>query len=306
MEIKQLEAYIKVYELRSFSRAAKAMYLSQPSVSMYIGSLEEELQTRLIYRSTKEFLPTKSGELFYEYAKDMLSLRDKSLISLKGLSDCASGGIGVMASSVPAQYILPEMFAAFHKLYPNVVFNMEQADTADVVKGISMHKSDVGFVGAKIDNHKCVYERLMPEKLLLIAPFEQRFQQAVQTDIPDLLRNEYFVMRETGSGTRLEYEQLLKKIGVAPSDLKISAWLNNTQSIIHAVANGLGVSFVSELAAKPYIRQKLIIQIDAGRLPERNFYIVLKKNCSVTPAADAFVKFARAHARNYDGNPVAM
>ena len=114
-------------------------------------------------------------------------------------------------------------------------------------------------------------------------------------------------MLETGSGTRLEYEQLLKKIGVAPSDLKISAWLNNTQSIIHAVANGLGVSFVSELAAKQYIRQKLIIQIDAGRLPERNFYIVLKKNCSVTPAAaDAFIKFARAHACNYEGNPVAM
>ena len=300
MELKQLEAYIKVYELRSFSRAAKEMFLSQPSISMYISSLEEELQARLIYRSTKEFLPTKSGELFYEYAKDMLSLRDKSLISLKGLSDCTSGGIGILASSVPAQYILPEILGAFHKLYPNVVFNMEQADTADVVKGISTHKSDVGFVGAKVDNHKCVYERLMSEKLILIAPCEQRFQQTGSTDIPRLLRNEYFVMRESGSGTRLEYEEFLTKIGVAPAELKISAWLSNTQSIIHAVASGLGLSFVSELAAKSYIRQKLIVSIDVGGLPERSFYIVLKKNYSATPATDAFIKFALSYCGSLD------
>jgi DNA-binding transcriptional LysR family regulator len=299
LELKQLEAYIKVYELRSFSRAAEKMFLSQPSISVYISSLEEELQTRLIYRSTKEFLPTKSGELFYEYAKDMLSLRDKSLVSLKGLADCSAGGIGILASSVPALYILPEMLGAFHKLYPNVVFNMEQADTEDVVKGISVHKSDVGFVGAKIENPKCVYESLMSEKLVLIAPNEQRFQQTVSTGIPHLLRNEYFVMREPGSGTRLEYEEFLKKLGITPAELKVSAYLNNTQSIIHAVANGLGLSFVSELAAKPFIRQRLIVQIDAADLPERSFYIVLKKNCSMTPATDAFIKFAHSYARNY-------
>jgi DNA-binding transcriptional LysR family regulator len=298
LELKQLEAYIKVYELRSFSRAAKELFLSQPSVSVYISSLEEELQTRLIYRSTKEFLPTKSGELFYEYAKDMLSLRDKSLVSLKGLSDCAAGGIRILASSVPAQYILPEMMGAFHKLYPNVVFNMEQADTADVVKGISAHHGDIGFAGAKIVNHKCIYEHLMSEKLILIAPYE-RYKKVNSTDIPRLLRNEYFVTRESGSGTRLEYEEILKKIGIKPAELKISACLNNTQSIIRAVGKGLGLSFVSELAAKPFIMQKMIARIDIGDMPERSFYIVLNKNCSVTPTSDAFIKFAQSYGREH-------
>ena len=134
----------------------------------------------------------------------------------------------------------------------------------------------------------------MSEKLVLIAPNEPRFHGI--GDIPRLLRDEYFVMRELGSGTRLEYEEMLKKIGVRPAELKASVYLNNTQSIINAVANGLGLSFVSELAARPFIRQNLIIPIDVGGLPERNFYIVLKKSCPIAPVTDAFVSFVRAWA----------
>jgi DNA-binding transcriptional LysR family regulator len=299
LEFKQLEAYVKVYEIQNFSKAAEDMFISQPSISAYINSLEKEIQTQLIYRSTKEFMPTKSGRLFYEYAKDMLSLRDKSVFSLKSLSGF-TGNIDILASSVPAQYILPEMLGAFHEQYPAITFNLKQADTAEVVNGISLHKSEIGFVGAKIKNPKCMYEDFMSEKLLLIAPYEERFHRISPSDIPQLLCDEYFVMREVGSGTRLEYEEFLKNIGVKVDQLRVSAYLNNTQSIIYSVANGLGLSIVSELAAKYYVRQKMITSIDISPLPVRSFYIVLKKNCAIIPAVDAFVKFAHSYACKYD------
>jgi DNA-binding transcriptional LysR family regulator len=297
LEFKLLEAYIRVYELRSFSRAAEEMFLSQPSISAYISMLEKDLQTQLIFRSTKEFVPTKSGDLLYEHAKDILALRDRTIASIKSLSDATVGSIDILASSVPAQYILPEILGAYRKRCPDVVFNMEQADTADVVKGIAMHKGEIGFVGAMIDNPKCVFENFVSEKLILIAPNETRFQKIKSTDIPQLLREEYFVIREIGSGTRLEYEGYLRQIGVDPSELKVSVCLNNTQSIIHAVASGLGVSFVSELAARPFIKQKAVIPIDADGIPSRNIYIVLKKDCQAMPAADAFLKYVRTYAK---------
>lgn len=293
-----MEAYVKVYELRSFSKAAEEMFVSQPSVSVYINALEEELQTPLIFRSTKEFLPTKQGRLFYEYAKEMLSLRDRSIFSIKKLSDCAVGNIDILASSVPAQYILPETLGAFHKLYPGITFNLEQADTVDVVKGISEYKSEIGFVGAKIENPKCLYEDFMSEKMIIIAPYEERFQGASSSDVARLLREEYFVMREQGSGTRLAYEGCLKSLAVTPEELKVSACFNNTQSIILAVAKGLGLAIVSELAAKYYIQQKLITPIYIDAFPQRNFYIVFKKNRAVTPAVDLFVRFIRSHVRH--------
>ena len=137
MDFRQLEAYITVYELKNFSKAAEKMFLSQPSVSAYINALEKELQTQLIFRSTKEFQPTKAGMLFYQYARDILSLRDNSLHSIRNITDSNTGNIDILASSVPSQYILPELLGDFHKLYPNVTFNLTQADSMKVIEGIS-------------------------------------------------------------------------------------------------------------------------------------------------------------------------
>ena len=118
------------------------------------------------------------------------------------------------------------------------------------------------------------------------------------------MSSESFLRTDTqsGSGTRLEYEEILKKIGIKPAELKISACLNNTQSIIRAVGKVLGISFVSELAAKPFIMQKMITRINIGDMPERSFYIVLNKNCSVTPTSDAFIKFAQSYVHEHYGS----
>ena len=293
MEFRQLEAYLKVYELKSFSKAAEEMFLSQPSISAYINSLENELQMQLIHRSSKEFMPTRVGRAFYEQAKKILEVRDNSVKKIKGLSDYTVGSIDILASSVPAQYILPEMLSAYHKLHPKIIFNVKQADTHEVVEGISANKSEIGFVGKKIESAKCSYENLMPEKLLLIAPPEKRFENVSQRDVACLLRDEYFIMRESGSGTRIEYEEYLQIIGIQARDLKICAYFNNTQSIIHAVAGGLGVSIVSELAAKQYVQRNMIIPIHIDAFPPRYFYLVQKKNYPISPTVEAFVDFVR-------------
>ena len=299
MDFKQLEAYVKVYELQSFSKAARGLFLSQPSVSAYISSLEKEMGAQFIHRSTKKFVPTKAGTLFYEYAKEMLAVRDKSANHIRDVMEGNAGSVDILASSVPAQYILPKVLGAFHGVYPNIMFNIEQADTADVVKGVAAHKSEIGFVGAKIDNPNCVYEDFMTERLILIAPFDARFKARFENmgseGVTDLLYNEYFVMREAGSGTRLEYEQHLKVLGVKSGKLKVSACFSNTQSIIHAVASGLGVSIVSEIAARQYVEHKMVLPFYLNDLPQRHFYIVRKKHGVLMPNAEALVRFIRSY-----------
>ena len=113
MELKQLEAFVKVYELQNFSKAADKLFLSQPSISAYINALEKEVGSKLIHRSTKTFQATKSGTLLYEYAKEILSLHDKGIAALKNLSENSVGTIDISASSVPAQYIYPKYSALF-------------------------------------------------------------------------------------------------------------------------------------------------------------------------------------------------
>jgi len=293
MEFKQLEAYVKVYEMQSFSKAAEELFLSQPSVSAYINALEQGLKTQLIYRSTKEFLPTKAGEAFYEHAKGLLALRGKALAAMKNLNDCKTGSIDILASSVPSQYILPEILGKFHKKHPGIVTSITQMGTEGAINGILTHMGEVAFVGSMIENPKCTYEHFLTEKLILIAPNEPRFQNIDKKDIVALLRKEHFVARSAGSGTRLEYEGFLRSLDISPAELKVSAYMNNTLGVIQGVANGLGLSFVSELTARSYVRKGLIISIDIENLPERKFYIVHKKDWPPTPATSALIAMCR-------------
>jgi len=189
------------------------------------------------------------------------------------------------------------MLGAFHKLYPDMIFHIEQKDTADIVKGIAAYQGEIGFVGAKIENPKCVYTRFMSERLILIAPHEARFECLEIDDVAKLLHSEYFVMRETGSGTRLEYEQYLKALGVKTGKLKVSAYFGNTQSIIHAVASGMGLSIVSEIAAKPYIQHKRVLPIYVDSLPQRHFYMVQKKNGVLSQSVENVVRFVLDYQR---------
>ena len=91
MEFRQLEAYVAVYELESFSKAAKELFISQPSVSAYITSLEKELDTQLILRSAREFNPTEAGTALYRQAKNMISIRDNALCQIRELNRGEAG-----------------------------------------------------------------------------------------------------------------------------------------------------------------------------------------------------------------------
>ena len=296
MDFRQLEAFVRVMELDSFSKAAEALYLSQPSVSLYISALEKDLQMQLLFRSTKEIKPTKAGAMFYDHAKSMLALRDKAIMTLRNFSDPITGDISILASSVPAQYILPEVLAAFHKEYPDIVFRLDQSDTAETVSNIAANKGDLGFVGAKLKSTKCDYEPFLTERLVVIAPNCEQYQRLNTEDMSEFFQRTPFIVREQGSGTGLRYEEFLKEVGVQPGKLNIVAHINNTQSILQAVVSGLGIAIVSELAIKHFLLHNMILQLDMPcKLPQRDFYIVRKKGFPAPPVVELFLQFLKAY-----------
>jgi len=299
LDFKQLEAYVQVVELKSFSKAAESIYVSQPSVSAYINALEQELEIQLIFRSTKEVLVTKAGSLFYEYAKNILTLRDTSILQVKKLFECTSGEICILASSVPSQYILPEILPEFHKEYPNISFNIIQTDSADVIKCIESQGFEFGFVGAKIETSKCYYEHVLSDKIVIITPNSEKYRNIINSSSLNFLYNESFIVREKGSGTRLKYEELIENLGLDIRKLRVGATFSNTQSIIHAVSKGLGFSIVSYLSAEFYIKQNLVLSIDIETpLSQRDFYFVFKKNFMISPLSQVFINFAYAYFQN--------
>lgn len=306
MDFKQLDAFTRVIELKSFTRAAESLYLSQASVSLYIHSLEKDLNTQLIVRSTKELVPTKSGTKLYEYAKNILALRDIALFEIQAQKTSLSGEFEIMASTVPAQYILPEILTSFNKVYPEISFVVHQSDTSGVTKGVISQECEFGIVGGKLEAATCNYDHIVSDTLVLIAPPDAEIDGITLKKLPEFLYTQNFIMRESGSGTRAGYENFMKNEGIDPAKVKTIASFSNTQSILHSVAKGLGVSIVSKMAAEDYVKNGMVQVVNMDiNMPIRHFYFVYKKNVILSPISKLFIRFVHEYfedsnwAKNY-------
>ncbi|SHH60146.1 DNA-binding transcriptional regulator, LysR family [Sporobacter termitidis DSM 10068] len=301
MDFKQLEAFVKTVELSSFSKAAEALFLSQPSISVYVSALETELGAKLLTRTTKDVTPTRNGKLFYEYAKNMLSLREKAVFSIQSRSNSYQGELEIHASSVPAQYILPEIIVDFNKTYPNISFHITMSDTFNVINSVIGQKCEIGVVGARTETGKCDYKFITSEAIVLITP---PGSPLTEDTLSERIYSENFITREEGSATRYHAEEFLMKLGVDPGKLKVVAQLTNMQSVVYAVSKGLGISIVSEIAARDYITSGLVSVVRPKDVElRRSFYFVYRKDAILSPKLNLFVNYV---CGAYAGAPEAQ
>lgn len=291
MHLKQLEVFVNVVKLKSFSKAAEAVYLSQPTVSAHINALEDELDAKLIVRSTKEVYPSKAGKIFYQYALEMLNLRDMAMQEVKSYSTQVRGTLDVAASTVPSQYLLPRAMPSLIEKYPQLTLSIKQYDSVEVVHRIIDMDAEVGVTGAIFEKSGCVFEPVAEDRLVIITPNTPAFAALEGRITPDIIRANKFISREYGSGTRKESEIFLHSIGIDPQSLRISVQLQSTESVIQGVKNGLGLAIVSKYACEDCVASGGILAFDYES-PDlsRSFYAVYRKNRPLSPAAEAFIK----------------
>lgn len=297
MDFKQLEAFVYVVKLKSFSKAAQRIYLTQPTISAHINSLEKELETKLLERGTKYVYPTKPGSILYQYAIKMLNLRDDACCAVKNYNKELKGNLTLCASTVPSQYILPKVISAFREEYPNVTFNIQRQDSEQVAESISKGLADIGFCGTDTHNPDCTFESFTSDHLVIITPNSDRFQQMQSGGMKtDVLKNEAMVVREEGSGTRREMEHFLNKAGIDMGELKIVAQFNDPDSIKHSVSQGMGISVISKAVIEDYENFGLLLSFDlSGISMDRHLYIVTHKSNDLSFVGEVFLNFVKMY-----------
>lgn len=299
MEIKQLEIFVSVARNLSFSKAAEELFISQPSVSAQISSLEKSLGAQLLVRNTKEVSLTKAGLDFMAYASKILSLRDQAIQSVSGEDRSIHGSIDIISSTIPSQYLLPEVISSFKELWPNIVFHLEQADSHRVERLMSGFRYDFGMVGTVPDGDRFSYYPVYDDELVLIMPKNVcQDDDTIRSGVAEFLLKNPFIMRETGSGTRKEIETLLPKIGVGLSDLRIPAYLSDAQSILLAVSRGMGASLISKVAAHMFVKAGLLRAVEMNDpLFRRQVFLLHNKELWLTPLQQAFSDYTRQYFR---------
>lgn len=300
MDFKQLEAFVNVVDLKSFSKTAEKLYLTQPTISAHISSLEKELGVQLVVRSAKEALPSEEGKILYEYAQDMLALRDNALSAMQNMGHSIRGTLSIAASSMPSQYVLPQMMSGFRSHYPDVSFNVIRCDSGEVVRNIVNRKAEIGMTGAVMDSTKCTFEEFMDDRLVVITPNTERYRKIGERGFTlQNLVTEPFLIREPDSGTRRETERFLRAMGVDPSSLNIVAQMDDPDAIKNSVTQGLGISIMSKTAAADFQRFGLIQTFDFDHaVLSRKLYLVCHQNHTLSPAAAAFLRYVKGEAAN--------
>lgn len=294
MNLKQLESFSYIIETNSFSEAAKKLFLTQPTISSHISLLEKELSTQLLIRTTKDVIPTDAGKKLYTYAKQMLQIQNTILEEFHVKSEYEKNVINLGASSIPEQYILPEILPKYLKKNKNE-FKIGRGDSFEIINQVVNKEIEIGLVGTQIETSNCIFEPFYKDKLVVITPVNQKYLQMKEEGfhIKDLLK-EPIIMREEGSGTRKEIKKFLNHMKINDGSLNIIATLNSTEAIKRSVANNMGISIISNLAVQDYIKDKRVLAFDlAEENIYRNLYIVRNKEMYMSKSSLKFIKFMR-------------
>ena len=291
MNLNHIEAFVSVADEGSFSKAANALFLRQPTVSAHISALEKELGVKLFERNTKEVSLTVEGHALYGYAKEMINLENKIKNVFKCTRNEEDGCLYIAASSVPAKYILPHILEKYMEKYPESLFKVMEADSNTVIETVLRGNAHIGFTGARFEQEHCQYIPFYEDEMVVITPNNLKFRKLKElyfgkkySEIDPLavsyadafwIEREPVILREKGSGTRKETEKLFGKMGLNIKRMNISAYINDPETIKRYVRKGMGISIISKLEAIEEIEDgKLLCFSLKDGIGKRNINIV--------------------------------
>src|SRR6266852_4802320 len=270
MTLRQLEVFLAVAREKSFSRAAKRIHSSQPTLSEHIGELESELGKKLFFRRGREVTMTEAGRVFEQYAAGAVSAVEGARQALADLDGLAHGSLLIGASTTPGLYVMPRIVAAFRAKYPGVELKLQIANSQIIEGRVKERELDLGIVGGHAvgPGEECLSAGMLDEPLLV---------------------------REDGSATRSVTERALQRAGVR---FRVAMELDHTEAIKQGVMAGLGVAFVSIYAVRGEVATGRLRALRLrGIRVQRHFHVIHHEARRVTASARAFMELLEEAAR---------
>jgi DNA-binding transcriptional LysR family regulator len=294
IDFRQLETFCRVAELKSFSKAANDLYLTQPTVSGHVLALEKSLQLRLFDRMGRETRLTKAGKVFLEYALRILSYRKEALSAISEFSQGIRGELLLGASTIPGEYVLPQLIAGFRRDYPQVLFSLKMGDTREVVQFVLQGEVELGLVGAKLKRDQLHYDFFVEDELVVIGSPEFASLRGAKIDVEEAFR-EPWILREEGSGTQIAVEKVFNKKGKSLRQLNRVAEMGSTSAVKQGVKAGLGLAFVSRKAVYEELTAGSLDRIEITGLDpiSRPIYTVFHSGRTLSPVGSRFLRFLK-------------
>jgi DNA-binding transcriptional LysR family regulator len=294
MDLRRLEIFVRVAELGSFSRAAEALFLTQPTVSEHVRALEDELHVQLLDRLGRGAAPTPAGQLLLGYARKLLALAGEAQQAVDQFQGRVSGELIVGGSSIPGEYVLPALIGAFRGKHPEIAVTLLIGDSRGVQEWVESGRVEIGVVGARPTGRNLESRQLMADELVAVVAPDHPWAGRESVSVEDI-RHEPLILRERGSGSRDTLERALTPVGLDFGAFRIVGEMGSTQAIKQAIRAGFGVSLISRRAVEDECRARLLGCVPVRDLDvSRAFHLVTHRERSRSPLAQAFLAFADA------------
>jgi DNA-binding transcriptional LysR family regulator len=278
MELRHLRTFAAAAQRRSFTRAAEALQLTQAAVSQHVAALERELGADLFARQGRGVQLTEQGQRLYAYAQQILDLVEAASREIGDHQSCLSGEVRIATSSVPSEWLLPELLAEFRIRWPHVRESLLVSDSSMATSAVEKGEADVGFVGELPRASTLEASPVADDELVLVVAADHPFANKGTTTLKQL-RSEPMIVRERGSASRRCVEGALQEHDLPPGELTIAMEANSNDAIRAAVQRGVGVAFLSDRAFVPDLglarvkvrgfraRRQLYVIRDPQRIP---------------------------------------
>ncbi len=296
MELRHIETFLKIAELRSFTRAADELCITQPTVSKQIVDLERFFDVRLIDRTKRTVTLTKAGEILLQYAMDIVNLKKDTIEAIASFRGLKKGKMTLGASTIPGIYIMPRLLCTFKERYAGINFELVISDTKDILEKMENGLLDIGMVGARSETSKVDFKKLIDDTIVFIGPpgFPDKMTLAELMDRP-------VIARERGSGTRNALEAALAKLkDFRKRGLTVVAELSDNEAIKQAVMNGMGMAYISRIAVAGEVAAGTLKEVTIHGLPEvkRSFFTITRKGKTILPQVKVLMEIIDKWRRN--------
>jgi DNA-binding transcriptional LysR family regulator len=288
MDFDQLETFLEVARLSSFSRAAEKRFRTQPAISAQIRALEDEIGAKLLDRSGGKVSLTAAGKAFQKYSEDAIQARRAVVTAMAEMERVPRGEIVVGANEGTCLHVLPEVFAEFKKQYPGVSVNINRLESLGILSGIIDNSVDFGVMSLPVNDNRLTVVPIHRDELVIITPPRHPLSKAKSATLADA--SQYPLLVPEAGHTRDAIEQYFHERKLK---LNVSMELDSSELLKRFVAADVGIGFIARSNVLEDVRAGVLVALPiADATIRRDLALVFRKDKALSRAALAFIDIA--------------
>lgn len=292
MADRRLRVFHAVAKHLSFTKAADALFMTQPAVTAQVKQLEEHFNTRLFDRAQGRISLTPAGLVALEYAERILALSAELDERMREVSGEEGGPLIIGASTTIAEYLMPRILGEFKVRHPSVVPRLFVGNSDAVQARVAERSLDLGFIEGDSHLASLVTDVCCEDELQVVcAPTHPL--ASLESVTPAVLTEYPHVSREAGSGTREVICRYLQKSGLSPDALEVVIEASSPESLKGFVAAGIGFAIMSRATVANEVRQGTLVCLPLAPRLIRNLSVVYPKERMHSRVVSGFLEFAK-------------